>query len=151
MGTKRLLGKNSAADIGKKVGILLGMKNAYLLTGHCFKRTSITWCADAGMSIPQIKAHTGHKSDTVVQGNVDQSMPQKMLAAHAIAGNVVGGIRKRDWSEVCDSPKKSFCTHPLGKAATPDGGMNTYYIVSGGTVNIGMVKHMHKDNEESDE
>jgi hypothetical protein len=59
VGTKRLLGKNTAADIAKKVAGLLGLNNANCYTGHCFKRTSITWCADSGMSLMQIKAHTG--------------------------------------------------------------------------------------------
>jgi len=42
-------------------------------------------CADAGMTLPQIKSTTGHKSDSVVQGYIDNSMVQKKTSADALS------------------------------------------------------------------
>jgi len=44
------------------------------------------------MTLPQIKSTTGHKSDTVVQGYIDNSMVQKRTSADALT---VSGIKKK--------------------------------------------------------
>ena len=52
--------------------------------------------ADAGFSVPQIKRVTGHKSDTFVQGYIDQSLAFKRTASDALA--VESSKRPRDES-----------------------------------------------------
>ena len=47
------------------------------------------------MTLPQIKSTTGHKSDTVVQGYIDNSMVQKHTSADAIS---VSGLKKESLS-----------------------------------------------------
>jgi hypothetical protein len=62
----------------------LGLENPERYTSHCLKRTTITMLADYGLSLPQIKSHSGHKSDTVVSGYIAASLPQKRLCSKAI-------------------------------------------------------------------
>ncbi len=79
--SKSPLGKNTAAQIGKIIARLID-PNSY--TGHCFRRTGTTFCADSGMSLAEIKAFTGHRSDTVVQKYIDHSMIQKETASRSV-------------------------------------------------------------------
>jgi hypothetical protein len=78
------IGKNSLSKFGKQVAKLLGKRDWESFTGHCWRRTAATICADSGFSIPEIKNVTGHKSDTVVQGYVDSSMRMKRKASNAL-------------------------------------------------------------------
>jgi len=63
-----------------------------MYSSHTLRRTADTVYADAGMTLPQIKSTTGHKSDSVVQGYIDNSMVQKRTSADALS---VGGLKKR--------------------------------------------------------
>jgi len=94
--TRTKVGKNLAFDFGKKVAELLQLPNPEKYTGHCWRRTSITLMTNSGMSLPQIKAVSGHKSDSVVQGYIDHSKLLRSTAANAVA--VVG--QKRSIEEV---------------------------------------------------
>lgn len=94
--TRTKVGKNLAFDFGKKVAELLQLPNPEKYTGHCWRRTSITLMTNSGMSLPQIKAVSGHKSDSVVQGYIDHSKLSRSTAANAVA--VVG--QKRSIEEV---------------------------------------------------
>jgi hypothetical protein len=82
--TNQIVGKNTAANYGEKIAEALGLSDSKSYTGHCFKRTSITFGADSGMSMVQLKAHSEHKSDYSVQQYIDQSMNQKLLAANSV-------------------------------------------------------------------
>jgi len=81
--TNSPLGINSLRNVGTQIAQWLIEQGVELshepkaYTGHTWRRTSITWCADAGLSLPQIKAVSGHKSDTVVQGYIDKIRSSK--------------------------------------------------------------------------
>ena len=63
--------------------------NAEQYTSHSLKRSGITFMANAGMNVSEIKKHTGHKSDKVVEGYVFNSMAQKRKASEALmVGNI---------------------------------------------------------------
>jgi hypothetical protein len=47
--TKQKIGKNNAATFGKCVADMLKLPNHEIYTGHCWRHTSITFMADAGM------------------------------------------------------------------------------------------------------
>jgi len=66
----------------------LGLPNPQHYTGHCMRRSSITTAADKGLSLPQIKAISGHKSDNVVQSYISKSDAQRTLAANALSLDV---------------------------------------------------------------
>jgi len=56
------------------------------------------------MTLPQIKSTTGHKSDTVVQGYIDNSMVQKRISADALS---VGKSKKRKFADENLPPQNS--------------------------------------------
>eukprot|EP01035_Chromulina_nebulosa_P019217 gene19217-25068_t len=56
-----------------------------LILGHCLRRSSATICANAGLTIPQMKNVTGQHSDTVVQGYIHKSNLTKEISANAIS------------------------------------------------------------------
>ena len=68
----------------------LGLPNPHHYTGHCLRRTSITHAADKGLSLPQIKAISGHKSDTVVQSYISKSDAMRTVAARALSLDSLG-------------------------------------------------------------
>jgi len=82
---KRPVGKNTISTYGKRIATMLRLENPDGYTGHCWRRTATTLCAEAGLSIPQMKAVTGHRSDTVLQGYIDNSILMKRKAADAIS------------------------------------------------------------------
>jgi integrase len=67
------------------VAALLGKDNSNDYTSHCLRRTAITMGANAGMTMPQLKAMSGHKSDASCEGYIAKSMPMKMHAANALS------------------------------------------------------------------
>jgi integrase len=64
------VGKGFLANLGRDIAKSLGLANWQQFTGHCWRRTAITWGANAGMTLSQLKAMSGHHSDTVVQVRV---------------------------------------------------------------------------------
>jgi hypothetical protein len=60
----------TAQNVGKAQNVVAKMLEiSYWLQfiGHCWRCTAITFGANAGMSLPQLKAMSGHHSDNVVQ------------------------------------------------------------------------------------
>ena len=93
-GSNQKIGKNVAANYPRLVALKLGLPNPETFTSHALKRTGITFLADAGkitflkyfdyfllifagLNAVQIMAHTKHRSASVLQGYVDNSMQQK--------------------------------------------------------------------------
>ena len=101
--TKAVIGINTLASYGKDIGRMIGLpEDEYnRLTGHTKRRTSITAMAEAGMTVCQIKAATGHKSDQVVQLYIDNSMKMKRLAAAAVQCNTSREEEETAGKRVC--------------------------------------------------
>lgn len=59
---KLIWGKTISLDYPKKIAALLGYEDYNLYTGHCWRRTTATMAAASGMTLPQIKQITGHRS-----------------------------------------------------------------------------------------
>jgi hypothetical protein len=85
VGTKIVIGKNTLAKYPKTVATLLQKNDPQLYTGHAWRRTSITLAANRGLSLVQLKNLSGHKSDTVVQGYINDSVPMKETTANAVS------------------------------------------------------------------
>jgi hypothetical protein len=92
-GSKSPTGKNILAAFPSRISQVLGLPNFSTYTGHCWRRTTATIAAGKGMTIPQIKQITGHRSDTVVQGYIDSSIYTKSNASSTLA---IGGENKTD-------------------------------------------------------
>ena len=82
--TKQRIGRNSLQKFSKEVALALGKTNWTTFTAHAYKRTSVTFLADAGLTLSEIKGHTKHKSDMVVQKYIDNSAIQKRKASDAL-------------------------------------------------------------------
>ena len=57
--TGRNIGHNATAKAGIRIATRLGLQNPELYTGHTFRRTAATLCAESGMTLPEIKLLTG--------------------------------------------------------------------------------------------
>jgi integrase len=82
--TAQLIGTHTASNYGKEIAFALELPNYEKYTGHCWRRTTITIGANAGLTLPQLKALSGHKSDTVLQKYIDNSGPMKATVSEAI-------------------------------------------------------------------
>ena len=60
--TKQNVGHNTLAKAAYRIAVRLGLPSAILYTGHTFRRSAATICAESGMSLPEIKLVTGNKS-----------------------------------------------------------------------------------------
>ena len=58
--TDTVLGHNPAAQIGKKVAALIGLPGPNRYTGHCFRTSALTWLAEEGRTVSQMKALSDH-------------------------------------------------------------------------------------------
>jgi hypothetical protein len=83
------VGKTLVQNVGKKIADALFLREPERYTGHVFRRTGITLFANTGASLCQIKAYSGHKSNSVPQRYIDTSVPMKTVAATATATTVV--------------------------------------------------------------
>ena len=59
MGTAKNIGHNTTVKTGIRIANRLGLENPELYTGHTFRRTAATICAESGMTLPEIKLVTG--------------------------------------------------------------------------------------------
>ena len=57
--TKQNIGHNTTAKTGVRIANRLGLDSPGLYTGHTFRRTAATICAESGMTLPEIKLVTG--------------------------------------------------------------------------------------------
>ena len=89
VGTNRVIGINSLRVYSKQVAKSLELPDPQSYTGHCWRRTSITFATEQGLSLMEIKALSGHKSDTVVQGYIEKGprMREKLGVAVTLSGN----------------------------------------------------------------
>lgn len=58
--TNQVLGRNTTAAAAKRIVIALTLEHQQLYTGHAFRRTSATLCAESGISLAEIKLVTGN-------------------------------------------------------------------------------------------
>jgi Phage integrase family len=85
--TKQHIGKNKIAKIAFNIATSLNLPNPNQYTGHSLRVTSATICADAGISITNLKRLGGWKSDSVVEGYLRESKKLKIDTAAIIAGD----------------------------------------------------------------
>jgi len=78
--TVKPIGKNPCTQVGKNIATFLKLPDPDKYTGQCWRGTSASFCADAGLTT---QALTGHKS------------VQKQIAANAIAAGGGQTLGKR--------------------------------------------------------
>jgi hypothetical protein len=87
------VGRDKCKKFGIVIATALDLFEPSTYTGHCWRRSAATLAANAGLSLAQIKALTGHRSDTVVQRYIDRSLPMMLAAAN---GTSISGPAARD-------------------------------------------------------
>jgi hypothetical protein len=66
------------------IGKYLGLEDAASYTGHCYRRTSATFLANAGADFLTSKRHGSWKSSTVAENYVAESLCNKIKIAKMI-------------------------------------------------------------------
>jgi len=118
------VGKHPLSNIGKRLASMLKLPNFNKYTGHWARRTSITLMAEAGLTLTQIKALSGHRSDSVVQGYIARSSRMKRICANALSANPVDDP---------EEPDKRICVE---SAAVIPSGRQHIINISGGTIHF---------------
>lgn len=98
------VGKNTLPKYGKFIARWLGKEDWQSYTGHCFRRTAATFAADHGLSMPQVKALTGHRTDSAVAQYMDRSSVQLDLASEAVS---VCGKRSAESAEMSGEVRRT--------------------------------------------
>ncbi|KAK4874649.1 hypothetical protein RN001_014009 [Aquatica leii] len=76
--TVQPVGINTLSNIPKLVANYLELKDANLYTGHCFRRTSATFLANAFPDILTLKRHGGWRSLSIAESYVEESVATKL-------------------------------------------------------------------------
>lgn len=80
------VGIHSIGGTPKKIAQFLKLKNSDKYTGHCFRRTSATFLANAGADLTVLKRHGNWKSSSVAEKYVEDSVEGKVKIARMIQG-----------------------------------------------------------------
>ena len=67
------VGINKIGDTTNLITKSLRKEDFRRYTGHCFKRSSVTFLANAGGDLICIKRHRGWKSSTMTEGYIEDS------------------------------------------------------------------------------
>ena len=76
----------SIRKVSSLVAVFNNLENPEEYTGHSFRVSSTMALADAGVSLPNVKRHSGWKSDSVVEGYFCDSKKLKMDVAIVLSG-----------------------------------------------------------------
>lgn len=72
------IGINAFRAMPQKIGQFLNLSDHHCYTGHCLRRTSATFLADAGVDIQILKRHGGWLSNATAEGYVENSVQNRM-------------------------------------------------------------------------
>jgi hypothetical protein len=107
-------------NVGKKIADALFLRDPERYTGHVFRRTGITLFANTGASLCQIKAYSGHKSDSVPQRYIDTSVPMKTVAATATATTSIPSSLLGKRSSTSNPNSSAASTYNINISVTGD-------------------------------
>ena len=127
--TKKQYGLNYVADFGKQAATFLGLPNPNSYKGHTWRRSCITKLAEEGLTLPQMKVVTGHRSDTVLQGYIDRSKRMQTVGANAIA--IGGSSRNHEGTAMCSAASSAATVTTKRKLGTAFGGSSAGYHFHG--------------------
>ena len=85
LATVKDMGIHTCEKVGVNIAKLLGMPNPESHTGQCWRGTTATLGADAGLNERQLQAVTGHKSSAPLLRYAANSAIQKRTAAQAFS------------------------------------------------------------------
>lgn len=82
--TIQCVGINKFGKMPSEVAAYLRLPNPEEYTGHCYRRSSATALANAGVGITNLKRHGGWQSTKVAEGYLNESLENKKLIASKI-------------------------------------------------------------------
>jgi hypothetical protein len=85
VGTNQKIGINTARNYSKEIAKLLGIPTWEMYTSHSWRRTALTMAAARGLTLVQMKALSGHRSDSVVQGFIQRGTEMHEVTAAAVS------------------------------------------------------------------
>uniref|UniRef100_A0A1I8FWV1 Phage_integrase domain-containing protein n=1 Tax=Macrostomum lignano TaxID=282301 RepID=A0A1I8FWV1_9PLAT len=103
---KQVLGKNTLNDMMKNISRRAGLQLEY--TNHCVRASVVTYLAEAGHSVREIKTVTGHRTDAAVDRYVKRiSEKRKQQISNSLTSALHGTVSeteatssKRTWSSL---------------------------------------------------
>ncbi|RVE53695.1 hypothetical protein evm_001587 [Chilo suppressalis] len=117
------MGQNKIGSIPREIATFLGLLEPPLYTGHCFRRTSATLLAESGADLLSLKRHGGWKSNSVVEGYIEDSIQSKSKICNSIVEAITLKEPLSDsWSRPSTSkmsPHKIGNNSPLSPTFTP--------------------------------
>jgi integrase len=82
--TVQPVGVNTLSKFLQKMAQFIGLQNPEEYTGHSFRRSSATLLADSGADITVVKRHGGWRSNSVVEGYIEDSLNNKIEISRKI-------------------------------------------------------------------
>ncbi|RZC34103.1 Phage integrase domain containing protein [Asbolus verrucosus] len=82
--TVQPVGVNTFSKFPQKIAQFIGLQNPEEYTGHSFRRSSATLLLDSGADITVVKTHGGWRSNSVVEGYIEDSLNNKIEISRKI-------------------------------------------------------------------
>ncbi|EEZ99909.1 hypothetical protein TcasGA2_TC002700 [Tribolium castaneum] len=96
--TVQAVGINTISKFPEKIARFLCLPNPEEYTGHSFRRSSATLLADSGADLAVVKRHGGWRSNSVVEGYIEDSLNNKIEISRKIINHSATIIQKESTS-----------------------------------------------------
>jgi len=136
------IGKNTIAHFGKEIALAIGWseKRASEVTGHFLRRTATTLAANGNLSMMQLQALTGHKSQVVLAGYVATSDPMREIISESLAFSDPPAKRQRTEEQLSPTLAAAVSPFMLPPIPTNAGHVNIVYNFTGATFSGGALQ-----------
>lgn len=109
--TTQCVGINKFGKMPSDVAAFLRLPNPEQYTGHCYRRSSATTLADAGVDITNLKRHGGWLSTKVAEGYVEESIENKKdIAGKVLKSSNTTAVNVTSGDVVLTSPQQGSST-----------------------------------------
>lgn len=144
------VGINKIGQTPSMIASFLNLSDPKCYTGHCFRRTSATFLADAGGDLTTIKRHGGWKSSSVAEGYIEDSISNKIKVSEKIlnSNNVVQEQYEEEISNQLSSSENLLNDVSVSSAAQNTNNIDLKSLSASGitignycTVNISIVNN----------
>ena len=107
----------------KKNAKFLNLQNPEQYTGHCFRRSSASLLADAGVDLLTLKRHGGLKSSSVAENYVEQSIENKKEISMKMLGHTTTHTASAHIN--MEATTSTFCQNVLRTSSKVSGLLST--------------------------
>ncbi|XP_033222706.1 uncharacterized protein LOC117176560 [Belonocnema kinseyi] len=118
--TRQVIGINKFGAMPKQIASYLQLPDPQSYTGHSLGRTSANLRIDSGARSD--KQHSGSKSATVLEGNIDESLQNKKIVSNLITESIV--LNASNSRETSRNESRSTNANPI-RTGTPTTGKSS--------------------------